>query len=775
MKPQVAAPEPSRPTGTPEPKGGLPGGPAPDTRRKRTIIAIVLAVFIFVLFTIIFSQAAFNLTFLHPDTSQQTLIFAALSALIFLLFVALVFVLLRNLLKLYIDSQSRVFGSRFRTKMVLGALALSVGPVIIMFIFAYGLMNRSIDRWFSKPIEEVRARAEGVASLLANYAMTNANAEAASIAQGVEVDKAFHSGNFSKVVDEMRRHEATLQGGFAIALQDDKAEAEFHAPEIWRQLKEKVPEILAPQPADHPHAIHIGQRDYMVGTSPIGQGGKILVAIPLPRDYSEQLKEIEFSQQQYWELHQQRKAIRRTYMGFLLLLTALVLFASTWLALFLSKLVTRPLVALAEATHEIALGRLDFRVDVAAQDELGELVKSFNSMAAQMETSRDKIDASTRELAVANVEIEERRRYLETILETIPTGVLSLDAQRHVTRVNTAFRRLARLSEAYLPTAETTLAEIFPEDVVHDLEHMLRRADRMGTTTSQMEISTARVQLNVAMTVSSLDPRPRSSALRIGYVIVVEDLSDLLKAQKQAAWREVARRVAHEIKNPLTPIALAAERIRRHLDRGTQPDANSLSVIHNCSDTIGASVETLRNLVDQFSALARFPASQPQPADLNEIVQNALLMFEGRLEGIRLQTFLATDLPKVMADPEAVKRAIANLVDNAAEALNGSMLREIQIGTALAPGREMVELIIADTGHGVTSEVKEKLFLPYFSTKQRGTGLGLAIVSRIVEDHRGNIRVEENSPVGTRFIVELPVAPESAAANTAEHAQHSDR
>ena len=768
MKLSVVAPAPTRLSAPPPP-------PGPVSRRKRTIFAIVLAVLIFILFTVIFSQAAFNLTFLHPDTSQQTLILVALSALIFTLFVALVFVLLRNLLKLYFDSQSRIFGSRFRTKMVLGALALSLGPVIIMFIFAYGLMNRSIDRWFSNPIEEVRARAEGVASLLANYAATNASAEAASIAQGSEVEKAYHNGNFSKVVDEMRRHETTLQGGFAVALLNGNAEAEFHAPETWRLLRDQVPAMLAPQPRDHARAVQIGNRDFMVGTANIGANGKILVAIPLPANYSQQLKEIDDSQRQYWELHQQRKAIRRTYMGFLLLLTALVLFASTWLALFLSKLVTRPLVALAEATREIALGRLDYRVDVAAQDELGELVKSFNSMAEEMESSRETIDASTRELAVANVEIEERRRHLETILETIPTGVLSLDSQRMVTRINTAFRRLARLSEGYVLNPAATLADFFPEDVVHDLEHMLRRADRMGTTTSQMEITTPRVRLNVAVTASSLDPRPRNSAQRLGYVIVVEDLSDVLKGQKQAAWREVARRVAHEIKNPLTPIALAAERIHRHLDRGTPPDANSLQVIQSCSDTIASSVESLRNLVDQFSALARFPASQPQPADLNQVVENALVMFDGRLDGIRMQTFLAPDLPKVMADPEAVKRAIANLVDNAAEALNGSMLREIQIATNLAPSRDMVELIVADSGQGVTAEVKEKLFLPYFSTKSRGTGLGLAIVSRIIEDHRGTIRVEENSPIGTRFIVELPVAQEIVAAAAGEHAQHSDR
>src|SRR5581483_2321691 len=249
---------------------------------------------------------------------------------------------------------------------------------------------------------------------------------------------------------------------------------------------------------------------------------------------------------------------------------------------------------------------------------------------------------------------------------------------------------------------------------------------------------------------------------RLGYVIVFEDLSDLLKAQKQAAWREVARRVAHEIKNPLTPIALSAERIRRHLDRGHPPDEASLAVIRASADTMAGAVETVRTLVDEFAALARFPMSQPQPADINAIVASALAMFDGRLDGICVQTSLASGLPRVMADPEAIKRALANLVDNAAEAMQNSLVREVHISTALLSTRDAVELVVADTGHGVTREMKEKLFLPYFSTKKRGTGLGLAIVSRIIEDHQGSIRVEENQPVGARFILELPLAVEAA-------------
>ena len=288
----------------------------------------------------------------------------------------------------------------------------------------------------------------------------------------------------------------------------------------------------------------------------------------------------------------------------------------------------------------------------------------------------------------------------------------------------------------------------------------------MGSTTSQLEIplNGDHSKLDAAVTVAAL----RHDGRALGYVIVFEDLSDVVKAQRQAAWREVARRVAHEIKNPLTPIALSAERIKRHLERGA-PDEQSLGILNSCADTIANSVDTVRTLVNEFATLARFPTAQPQPANVNAIVENALAMFADRLKGITVQTFRAADLPKAMADSESLKRAVANLIDNAAEAMRTSLVKEIHISTALISGREAVEIVVADSGHGVSPDVKEKLFLPYFSTKDRGTGLGLAIVSRIVEDHHGSIRVEENLPVGARFIIELPVAPE-AVSQSAAHA-----
>jgi PAS domain S-box-containing protein len=729
---------------------------------------VLLAIGIFLLFMFLFWQQAFDPLF-RPDTTEQTLLLAALSALIFLLLVALSVVLLRHLLKLYAERRLGVLGSKFRTRMVVGALILSFTPVLFLFLFAYGLMNRSIDKWFSGPVEEMRQNSGEVAAMLSSYATKNAAAEAAAIAAAPETQRAFASNNFSGVMSEFRRHEPTLQGGFALALvregEEEDAVAAFRSPEPWPVLRSQV---LPAQGAGGGAAqrFQLSGTEYMLASAPVGANGRIVVAVPLPAAFSTTLKELEASQRRYLELSRQRKLLRRTYMGLLLLLTVLVLFAATWLALFLSKLVTRPVAALAEATHELSRGRLDYRVAVPAADELGDLVQSFNRMAEDLEASGRQVEASSREAAAANVELEQRRQHMETILESIPTGVLSLDAERRLIRTNAAFHRIFGGQETRRGSATRAFAtgsalhDLFAEDVARELDPLLRKADRMGTASSQMEIALARARLHVAVTVASLEHEGR----RLGYVLVFEDLSDLLRAQKQAAWREVARRVAHEIKNPLTPIAISAERIRRHLERGTPPDAASVEVLQGCAETIAGAVETVRTLVDEFSTMARFPASQPQPASVNAIVEGALAMFNGRLENVRVETHLAPDLPNVMADPESMKRALANLVDNAAEATQDSLVREVHISTALLEPREAVEIVVADTGHGVTADLKEKLFLPYFSTKERGTGLGLAIVGRIIEDHHGSIRVEENSPIGTRFIVELPIATEAATA-----------
>ncbi len=730
--------------------------------RRKAVIGLGIGAFL--LLAILVAQASFNLKFISPDSNEQLLFFAGLSGLIFLAFVALTIVLARNLLKLFAERRQGVAGSKFRTRLVVVSLLLSFLPVIAMFWFSYGLMNRSIDKWFSQPVEEVRADTAAMSALLYDYAGQNAVSEAQAIAQTDEFQKAFASGNFNAAREELQEYIPTLQGGFVLVMARGNVTAKLNPPAHWADMKDRFP-VQAALRGEHPH-FQWGQTDYLVAAAVL-RGGAVFVAMPLPTKFAQTAKQIQDSQKRYIELAAKRKLFRRTYIGFLLLLTVLVLFASTWLALLLSKLVNRPVAALAAGTEAISKGQLDYRVDIRATDELAELVQSFNSMAEQLESSRRQIEASTRDVGAANEALERRRRYIETVLESIPTGVISIDADRRVTLANAAFSRMfyVEQSEYMSPAAlvNLPLRQVMPADVLADLEPLLRRADRMGITAANMELDLLRAQLNVAVTVSAL----QHAAEGLGYVLVFEDLSDLLRAQKQAAWREVARRVAHEIKNPLTPIALSAERIHRHLTRGTAPDAASLDVIRTCSETIGNAVESVRTLVDEFSALARFPASRPQPASLNQLVEGALVLFNGRLEGIRVRTELAHDLPAVMADPEAIKRAIANLVDNAAEAMQDAMLKEITISTSLVASRDAVELAVSDTGQGVSRDVKERLFLPYFSTKERGTGLGLAIVSRIVEDHRGSIRVEENKPFGSRFVVELPIAAETISAPAA--------
>ncbi len=724
-------------------------------RPRRGFLIVVVIMFLLV-FALVFSQAALNLNFLRPGNTQQTFIFVALSGLNVLLLVALGFVLLRNLLKLYSEHRGGVLGSRFRTKMLVGALLLSFAPVLFLFLFAYGLMNRSIDKWFSRPVEELREDSARVASLLTEYAALNARSEAESIASSEETKHSYATQNFSGVLGLFRQREPTLQGGFAVALYQGESVASFHVPTPWGALRSNIPDDLS-----RPYLLRWNKGEYLLGDSRVGPDGRILVAIPLPPSLAMTMSKIEENERMYQELGRSRKQVRSLFMMWLLLITIVVLFFATWLSLFVSKLVTRPVAALAEATGEISRGHFDYRIAVRAADELGELVNSFNRMAAELENSRRQIEASSREIAQANSALEQRRRQIEIILESIPSGVLSLDASQHIIHANRAFTALILDAEKERAPniSSSTLGDVLGAEVANFLRPLLRKADRMGTVATQMDLPGRKGNLNLTITIASI----KISGQRLGYVMVFEDFTDLLRAQKQSAWQEVARRVAHEIKNPLTPIALSAERIRRHLDRGSPPDEASLEVMRGCAETIAGAVETVRTLVDEFSTLARFPAARPQPNDINAIVESALQMFQGRVDGIHIATSYAPKLPPALADAAAIKRAVANLIDNAVEAMQESLVRELHISTALVESRDNIEIVVADTGPGLTQEIKEKLFLPYFSTKQRGTGLGLPIVGRIVQEHHGHIRVEENEPVGTRFIMELPIAVEAAA------------
>jgi two-component system nitrogen regulation sensor histidine kinase NtrY len=767
----------------------------------RKVISIVLASALLVIIAAL-ATLNNNLKFLNPSTTAEILVFTSLSAVVFLLFVSVLVMLVRNVLKLYADQKSRVMGTRLRTRMLWGAVLLSLLPIAFMTSFSYVLMNRAVDHWFSNPVTEMRDDSNQLALELSRYTTANARAEADSIAVGLSAiapakgARGEHSAKETAAIEQLlEQHEITLQGGFCLVYDNGSVVAGYHVPR-WGEVRpgtepwlpaagseeetEEGGSFRRARATDRPAAranvdvnatilesarrtdqplLQIGNDDFVLGTAGMQQGRVVVVGLPVPAGMTGTVKRLRADADTYWTLFRNRRQIRGVYMQLLLMLTTLALFASTWLALHLSKQVTKPVEALADAMDQIATGDYAHRVQESATEELGELVHSFNRMVGDLESSRAQVEESTIQISRANAALEARRSELETMLETIPNGVATLDAERRIVLANRA------LSEMMDPGGPArflgmTMEEVFPAEVVEGLDRLIRRSHRMGSAASELEMAGGGGTLHLLATVALLENVTGTQREHRGYVLVLENATELLRAQKQSAWKEVARRVAHEIKNPLTPISLSAEQIHRHIGRlaeilnAHEIESPSPAVIRRCSEVIKSSVESMRSLVDQFSALAEFPTARPRPADLNTIVENALAMFAGRLQTIRLVTKMASDLPLVLADPEALKRALGNLIDNAAEAMQASLLRELRVTTALLESG-LVELTVADTGSGLTDEMRERLFLPYFSTKQRGTGLGLAIAAKIVQEHQGTIRAEKNVPAGAKFIVEL--------------------
>ena len=732
--------------------------------RRRTVALLAGGVLLF--FALLGALNAFNspnVRFLNPETSGETLVFTGLTVLVFLLLMVLLMLLLRNIMKLVADQSSSALGARLRTRMVLGAALIALTPAVFMFLFCFQLMNRSIDRWFSPNTSELHEDSTRVVLELAQYVTSNARVEAESIAASGAPDK-----DLPALEDVLGSHRITLDGGFAVvydknrnSLASYQAPAESSSASLQPWLEEgnrgapgalhgtlSQALLIAAQHADE-QAIQVAGEQYALGMAATASGKVVVVALPMPEGLSQTTARIRQGAADYWQLFRARHRIRTTFFLMLLLITVFVFFSSVWLALFLSKQITRPVEALADSMDAIAAGKYDHRVRAIASGEMGDLVRSFNHMAADLEASRQLAESSSAQLTAANQAIEERRRELETIVETIPSGVVTLDGSGVVLQSNRAFAALLGLREDASLSGER-IDTLLPADFAEDLAGLIRRGHRMGAASTEIEFRARGRVMHLAITSARLE----LSRGQTGNVLVVEDTTELLRAQRQLAWKEVAQRVAHEIKNPLTPIALSAERIARHLERG---QADSPNVIRKCSEVILACVGTLRSLVDQFSALASFPAPQPRPCDMNSVVEEALALFAGRLEGITVQRSLEADLPTVLADPDAIRRALANLIDNAAEAMQGSLLRILGVCTALSEDGGSVEIAVSDTGHGLTDEIRERLFLPFYSTKHRGTGLGLSIAAKIVQEHGGSIRAEANSPKGARFLLRLPL------------------
>ena len=731
--------------------------------RKRSVVLLLAGVLL--LFALLGALQAFNpsdLRLPNPDTSGETLTFVSLTVLVFLLLMLLLTLLFRNILKIYADQSSSALGARLRTRMVIGAALIALIPAVCMFLFSFLLMNRSIDRWFSQPTTDLRDDSTRVVLELAQYATGDARVEAESIAQ---------SGTLDLAPDQIKAllasHRITLEGGFSVVYdKDHNMLAGFQDPspsspasqETWLDngdpdgglLHGSLAQILFPaaQRSDE-SVLRVAGQQYALGMASGASGRVVIVALPVPQGLSQTTAHIRAGVAEYRQLYRSRSRIRTTYVLMLMLITVFVFFSSIWVALFLSKQITRPVEALAEAMDEISAGKYEHRVSSVATGEMADLVRSFNHMAADLDASRQLAETSQAQLTAANRAVEERRRELETIVETIPSGVVTLNSSGVVMQANRAFALLMGL-DLDTSLVGRHIESLLPSEFADDLSGVIRRGHRMGAASTEVEFHARGRTNHLAITSARLDLGHGQT----GSVLVVEDTTELLRAQRQLAWKEVAQQVAHEIKNPLTPIALSAERIGRHLDRG---HVDSPHIIRKCSEVILGCVGTLRTLVDQFSALAQFPAPQPRPCDMNQVAEEALALFGGRLEGITVQLKLEPGLPPVLADHDAIRRALVNLIDNAAEAMRGSLLRVLTVESALSEEASAVEITVSDTGSGLTDEIRERLFLPFYSTKRRGTGLGLSIAAKIVQDHGGSISAESNSPKGARFLLRLPL------------------
>jgi len=709
---------------------------------KNTWWLIVGAIIVVLLAAFVITLGSFNPPF-RPEQGTQFAVSVALSTFIEVALLVFGLILTRSILRTLSERRARKIGSRFKAKMVLGAMGVSLLPVVFLFFFSYALVNRTLNNWFPRPLEIANQQSRALLNEFTSRGYSRMSAQAAAICQLVA-----------------QEHVDWADAAHAAAPDADA---------VWRvtatgAIDKEFPESLGSADQIHRHASPTGtlptgaeiwtgkNGSYLAGRAPCGSG-TIVVARQVPGDFLLRYNEIESQTRVYQQQKEHLRLYKREILLALFLITLLLVFSTTWVALFLSKQVTVPIQSLAEATRELSRGNFEHRIDVQAQDELGTLVRSFNRMAEQLGEGRRQINEFTHSLEQAVEERERRRKLMEAILENIPTGVVSLDPSGAVARVNSA---VSNILGEYARDAHT-LPELLGEDGARAVQHLMRRSLRMGAASRELEIATRGRLARMAVTVSSLGPR-RSNP---GFVVVVDDLTDLLRAQKAAAWQEVAQRIAHEIKNPLTPIQLSAQRILRYLDRTNamkEPSSRSdfEKLAAECASLIEREVQTLESLVGEFSRFARFPAARLAPSEINPVVQSAIALFHDRLEGITVRTDLADSLPQVKVDPELMCNVLANLIDNAAESMEGSRIRQLRLATRAVGDGDAVEIEISDSGHGISPADKDKLFLPHFSTKDRGTGLGLAIASRIIAEHNGTIRVEDNLPAGTRILIRFP-------------------
>lgn len=711
---------------------------------------------------------------LSPGFLSEVVLYALVAADVTIL-VALVFVLARNIIKLVVERRRALPFARFRAKLVAVLLGLTLIPTILVLIVGSELIRNSATRWFSAPIDDVLTSAREIAS---DYygdredAMARHAERLAGALSGQDLAAARVSAIRDLIAPEVTERRVGMVEVYRILPDTDppvvRPVVDVADPLLPRGYPRATADRLATRAAAEAAATRLleplrsGGELVRVATVIPGptpgapDAGVVVVSDYLSGELAHHARRIVDAYEGYQQLRVLRRPLEGVYLSFFLMVTLLILVSATWMGLYLAKRITRPIRLLAEGAREIGAGHLDHRIEPETRDEFGALVEAFNAMAGELAVSQRRLERSRHELERRNLEAVGRRRYIETILERVATGVVSIDAEGRVSTMNPAALRLLGLDSSAIGQPSDT---VFSRPDLEPIAALLWRAARPSADPDGRELALLRDDQEVHLAVAAT-PVGGEEGFE-GTVLVLDDVTPLIRAQKVAAWRDVARRLAHEIKNPLTPIQLCAERLRRHFTGAAEP---ARTLVDECSRTIVGEVESLKALVDEFSQFARMPPPRTVPTDVHQLLRETLALYDGLFRGIRLEPRFAASLPAVRVDPEQFRRVIINLVDNAAEALGatggqraaGAATGVITVATEHDATNGVVRLVVADTGPGIPPGDRAKLFMPYYSTKRRGSGLGLAIVRRIVVEHGGSIEVGDNPPRGTRFTIELP-------------------
>lgn len=729
-----------------------------EERKKRIREAIIIALAIILI--IFLTKAEMSLTQLSAGAKlgSNIAIFAVINVVI-LLVILLVYLVSRNIVKLFIESRSNPFAKKLRTKLVLSFVALSLVPTLLLFFAAAGFINNTVHNWFNTQVETSLSESLEVAQTYYKSSASNSLYYGKQISGFIKDQKLLNEANLPQLKRLIHQKQNEYNLGVVEVYSAQREE-------LVRASNPAVPkgEFTNPSSEDIKRGLageeltrvnQAGKADLIRGIVPIRSTwneadivGVVVVNYYVPYSLVNKMKEITESYHEFRQLKIMKNPIRTGYIITLFLIAMVIVFFAYWMGVYLANSMTRPLQELVDATHEVADGNLDIRIESNSVDEIGLLVQSFNLMTEDLRTKQHALNVSNLELLRSNQEIERRQQYMEIVLRNIAAGVISIDQEGFLQTINTSAERLLSLSAA------DVIGKNF-RDVVQDknigmLNELIAalQNSRHGTISRQVTLDVRGTRLSLQLHMTLL--RAGNGEV-LGMVTVLDDLTQMMRAQRMAAWREVARRIAHEIKNPLTPIQLSAQRLRkRYLSRFSDDE----KVFDECTEMIIKSVDDLKTLVNEFSNFARMPAIQPESNNLNDLIRETLTLYQEAHRGVNFNVSMDAGMPQLMIDRDQIKRVLINILENAVAAMGEH--GTVTLTTLFDNVLKIAVISISDDGPGILSEDKPRLFEPYFSTKKSGTGLGLAIVSSIVTDHGGFVRVRDNVPHGAVFVVELP-------------------